>query len=92
MAPAVEEDVAARRADPGDAGLFRAAAGVFQAQGVAHLVQKPLGCWLWFQGRFPSFDGLRILPYTANGGVPPNNPQKNMPWRIMQKISVNAPF
>ena len=53
MALAVEEDVAR---DPGDVGLFRAVGVVFQAQGVAHLVQKSLGCWLWFHGRFPSFD------------------------------------
>jgi hypothetical protein len=43
MALAVEEEVAARRSDPLDVHLFRAAGVVFQAQGVAPLAQKSPG-------------------------------------------------
>ena len=50
MAFVVQQDVAR---DPADVGLFGAVGVMFQAQGVAHLVQKSLGCWLWFHSRFP---------------------------------------
>lgn len=88
MALVVERDVAR---DPADVGLLAAVGVVFQAQGVAHLVQKSLGCWLWFHGRFPSFARFRVLVYTA-GEVSPNNLQKSIPWRIIQKISRKCNF
>jgi hypothetical protein len=49
-----------------------------QVQGVVRLVQESPVRWLWFNGRSPSFDRCRVMAYTADGRVAPNNPQKRV--------------
>jgi hypothetical protein len=47
---------------------------VFQGQGVAHLVEQSLGCWLCLHGQFLPIDRFRCLLYTLATKGPSNRP------------------
>jgi len=76
--------------DPVYVGLFGAVGIVLQAHGVAHLIQKFFGCWLWFHRRFLSLGRFRLLFYIPSVKVPSNNLQKSTSWHITRNISANT--
>jgi hypothetical protein len=83
----VKQDVAR---DPAYAGLLGAVGIVLQAQGIAHLIQKSSGCWLWFHRRFLSFD--RLGSRSILQALKPRRTicKKSTSWHIARNISVNA--